>query len=92
MKTSLNYQLPTTQLPVLCACEYAENAWRDSLRLRRRAGGVFGILPCTACYAKCRFRACGAVLLLNVANVVMLPFANAANCQFITPPSLGTEN
>ena len=38
------------------------------------------------------FRACGAVLLLNVANVVMLPFANVANCQFITPPSLGTEN
>ena len=40
-----------------------------------RAGGVFGILPCRVCicYAKCRFRTCGAVLLLNVANVVMLP-------------------
>ena len=32
-----------------------------------------------------RFGACGAALLLNVANVIMLPFANVASCQLRRP-------
>ena len=77
LKKLLSWQFPNCQ----------RQSTAQTLRRKRTKGAQQNILCCALFVLGLwrRFGASGAVLLLNVANVVMLPFANAASCQLHRP-------